>query len=116
MKLSEAIRIGSKIRPQIQGRLYKRIDGETYGSCALGAAIEAIAPIYGKAHVKAGNDRTKLLTIASAARKRLYAKYPELQQVAPNSQFLLETEILIKNDANLETRESIADWLESIGH
>lgn len=37
MKLSAAIRIGAKIRPQCYGRYFK--DG---GSCALGAAYEAM--------------------------------------------------------------------------
>lgn len=37
MKLSDAIRLGAMIRPQLQGRMFS----DKHGTCASGAALEA---------------------------------------------------------------------------
>ena len=82
LKLSEAIRIGSRIRPQCFGEYYL-----LGGSCALGAAKEALG---------VAND--------AELRRMLGLPYD----------FPLQ-HIIHRND-NGQTREQIADWLESKGY
>jgi len=82
MRLSEAIRLGALWGPQIQGTYVS----EQGGSCALGAAIQALGlkPEFG---------------------------YAELRRVFPDlSQSLVEA-IVQRNDFLGWTREQIADWL-----
>jgi hypothetical protein len=85
LKLSEAIRIGAKLRPQCRGNYFE--DGK---SCVLGAAWEG-----------AGFDDE--------------APYDYMYQVLWKFGInRLASLIASKNDAG-ESRESIADWLESQG-
>ena len=86
MKLSEAIRIGAKLRPQSFRGFFR--DG---GSCALGAAV----------HAKTGRASPDFPT-----------NWEEFFGV-PNG---LCGEIINLNDRKGWTREQIADWLESQGH
>lgn len=88
LRLSEAIRIGSKIRPQIRVPNRENI---TSGSCALGAAYEAVTGKYNPT-----GDGRYVLTLfdISAA---------------------LACRVASRNDAG-QSRESIADWLESEGY
>lgn len=89
IRLSEAIRIGAKLRGQTRtGHFFH--DGK---SCALGAALEATGTPY--QHFSVGpfslvNDRFAL-------------------------PFGLDLEIAERNDQGHMTREQIADWLESQG-
>lgn len=87
LKLSEAIRAGAKRGPQCRGVYY---DGAA--TCAIGAAM------YATGHEPRGmsvHDMNAFFT----------AYVPEgLQQ-----------EIFMRNDSG-ESRESIADWLESQGY
>lgn len=39
-RLADGIECGAKLRPQTFERLFGRLDSETYGSCAMGAAWE----------------------------------------------------------------------------
>jgi len=95
LKLSEAIRIGAKMRPQ--GRLAMFSDGK---SCAFGAAYEGIGGNYREGmHL----FETPSDFFGSVWRAGVDGKY-------------LADEILRRNDDRRETRESIADWLESIGY
>ncbi len=88
LKLSAAIRIGAKIRPQVRDVYFG--DG---GSCAIGAALEATGILkYGERGFGAWDRLVKLL------------KFP----------YDLHAPISNRNDKG-ETREQIADWLQSIG-
>lgn len=91
MKLSTAIRIGAKIRPQCQGRYFK--EG---GSCALGAAFEGLG---GKPFDGDPSWQTKQAS-AELLLKKIYGN-----NVGG---------LWLKNDEG-ESRESIADWLEAQG-
>ena len=87
MKLSAAIRIGAKLRPQC--RAFYAEDGAT---CALGAAFEAIT------HRLPKMDDPELDSV--------------LDPLAPTA---VLREVVTRNDDG-QTREEIADWLESIGY
>lgn len=85
LKLSTAIRIGAKIRHQCRGNYY--VSG---GSCALGAAKEAIG----------AKDDSAL---------------QEAMGISHKERTVLFGQIIDKNDGGW-TRERIADWLESRGY
>lgn len=87
LKLSEAIRRGAALRPQCRTVFWS--DG---GSCAMGAAFEAIGIPYGSSQ-----DFTEVFirNFPSAFREAL-------------------PDIFVRNDSG-ESRESIAAWLESKG-
>jgi hypothetical protein len=86
MRLSEAIRLGALWGPQIRGAYVS----EQGGSCALGAAIQALSlkPEFG---------------------------YAELRRVFPGLRQPLVEAIVQRNDFLGWTREQIADWLVSSG-
>ena len=93
LKVSEALRIGAALRPQCRGHLF--INGM---SCALGAIWEGFgfAPetvIYAPPEFE----------IVSALKVR---------HLWPDG--LLAYDIVVKNDTG-QTREAIADWLETKG-
>ena len=108
MRLSEAIRLGSMIRPQA-------FDGwDTKGSCALAAAAEA-----------AGIDRALLpfdgrhdLRYCEIA-KRFPISYsdvpcPQCGNSEKQSSFPFQATIYHINDCHLWTRERIADFVETV--
>ena len=91
LKLSEAIRIGAKLRSQCTGRMFAR-----GGSCALGAAYEAVFGYPGE-------------NVAEGAIKKIREHFSI-------PYFDLVTEVGIeRNDAGW-SREQIADWLEGQGY
>jgi hypothetical protein len=105
MRLSEAIRLGSMLKPQGFGDLYVR-----EGSCALGAAYDAI----GAANVVKSGD-------LDAMRERLRAIWPFLvadtESACPVCTYTegnLEYIIAHLNDFHGWTRERIADWVATI--
>lgn len=87
LRLSTAIRVGAKIRPQCRGHFFA--DG---GSCAIGAALEAVFGV---------NDFFD---------ERI--KSPE--SVWPGVRSWVR--IYIMNDDKNMSREQIADWLEGQGY
>jgi len=99
MKLSEAIRLGSRIRPQVFNSFAGWIgksDAEgriQIGTCAFGAAAEAIGiPIY------------DILGKSKVMPALLRAAFPEYDRFA--------ADIVRLNDANHWSREAIADWVD----
>ncbi len=99
LKLSEAIRIGARLRPQTRGTLY--FNGAT---CALGAAYEAaIGPLTGYVHQELGQSYYD----------KLLALWPILGEGRALS--LLGERIVLNNDRYEFSREEIADWLEAQG-
>jgi hypothetical protein len=99
LTLSQAIRIGAKLRPQCYGRLFK--DG---GSCALGAAYEAM---FGSPPPDVWQDKFRyVVEPLNACLDRLNERFPPK----------LLRKVWVKNDNTESTREEIADWLESIGY
>lgn len=93
LKLSQAIRIGAKLRPQCSRTYFAWADRPlAVGSCALGAAWEG-AGYGGPTHAPFGyQDVCKAFGITE----------PLAQSIA------------IRNDRG-DTREQIANWLESQG-
>lgn len=101
LKLSEAIRIGARIRPQCFGKFFR--DGE---SCALGAAYEA------------GIGRALEYGGFPECFSDLERKFPMIHELVPSVRGgvdRLYMEIAARNDQK-ESRESIADWLEAQGY
>jgi hypothetical protein len=112
MKLSQAIRIGSKIRPQCFGKAFALMaDDETVGSCALGAALEG------------GDVIDKPLTSETAYQyaRLVLQEWPDLDFETvpiPGESYSdsIVNGIETLNDKYKWTREKIADWLESLGY
>jgi len=86
LKLSEAIRIGARMRPQCRGTFFR--EG---GSCALGAAVEA----------KEGHP-----TLNFDQNWESYFGAP----------MKIMEEVTWMNDRSNFSREQIADWLEAQGY
>lgn len=87
MKLSEAIRIGAKKRPQCSGTFFN-----DYGeSCAMGAAMEVM---FGASRMNVKIEHLKGAT-----------------DHLPNDIYM---DVISMNDGGV-TREQIADWLEAKG-
>lgn len=102
MKLSEAIRLGAMLGPQLYGRT--RDDG--LGSCALGAALLAIG------------DEGQLYTDAMGYWPLLMEPAPSVPE-AIAKEFGESAPIILSvirglNDYSRWTREQIADWVETI--
>lgn len=90
---SQAIRLGASFRPQAFGIMFDA-DG---GSCAIGAAYEAVTGIGGFEQ----NGRATEI-------------YKELEKRFPGSERIGHS-IVIFNDGTKFTREQIADWVEEQG-
>jgi uncharacterized NAD(P)/FAD-binding protein YdhS len=91
LKLSEAIRIGAKLRPQA-----KKLYCHNGGTCAIGAAAHGMYP-----HLA---DVRQIEVAAWKVANKLAVDYGRK----------LTDEIYYRND-NGQTREQIADWLEAQG-
>ena len=96
LKLSEAIRIGARLRPQGFGALFR--NGE---SCAWGAAYEAICgyPGHGVFGFSDSHAGRMIGNVLSEYFPGIAADY-----------------VYERNDSEHMTREQIADWLESQGY
>jgi len=96
LKLSEAIRIGARLRPQGIGVFFD-LAGR---SCAMGAAMEArgIKPFFDE-----------------GIPHRVREACPEFVNSNGGGFSALAKQIYQKNDSGA-TREQIADWLASIGY
>lgn len=99
LRLSEAIRIGSKLRHQCTGEMFKH-----GGSCAIGAAYEAVFGHPGESANMFGASEQ------SALMERLWKVIPIPSDLNP-----IEDIGMDRND-NGWSRERIADWLESQGY
>jgi hypothetical protein len=105
MKLSEAIRLGSMIRPQAFGYIFSNS-----GSCALGAVYEASG-------ILAFDDDVTLLEETG---QRLDQAFPLLKASVSCPVAMrcfrngVGETIVHLNDWHRWTREQIADWVEQI--
>jgi hypothetical protein len=105
MKISEAIREGSKLRPMLIGSYFEFAtlpngEDDAIGSCALGAAYEG------------ATDEQSYGDIAMDLRRH----WPELFKFGfCGAETTLAAAIIDMNDSGLCTREDIAAWLESLG-
>jgi hypothetical protein len=111
MKLSEAIRLGSMLKPQGDGVLFD----EGGGSCALGAACDALGV--------ERHDQSRFMVHA------LEVEWPMLLKAAKcpacsfikgiirrwrEEEFDLEDVIIHLNDDHGWTRQRIADWIATM--
>jgi hypothetical protein len=94
MKLSEAIRLGSTMKPKTVGAMRDLV-----GTCAIGAAFDAI----GKLDIASG-----------IGLGRFFEGVPEGTIQSPAAAFASDLgEIIMDlNDSQKWTREQIADWVE----
>ena len=111
IKLSEAIREGIKFYPEKwRGDFFAVTQEGKRAACALGCAV------YGRLGVQEIHDLSELTDV-----------YPELADdhpILPDQlkgplaikTWLLKDEIIYRNDHLHNTREEIADWLESLGY
>lgn len=98
MRLSEAIRLGAMLRPQAFGVIF---DGS--GTCALGAAYEAIGKLHRMEECDAREDWPWL--------KNDKLVCPECGGSPGFGPSVISAHL---NDNHLWTREQIADWVETI--
>lgn len=104
LSLPDAIRLGAMNRQQATGTYYSVLTG---GTCALGAALDAIGGL------AARNSKSNCPGML------LRRRWPALQQPARNPVTGLRHSDLFSviytlNDANCWTREQIADWLDTL--
>lgn len=103
LRFSEAIRLGAMLRPQCFNAMYKN-----NGSCALGAAREAVG---------ASNAASFVTCIVWPWTGTLH-NCPvgcDANQIYPGANKSCVTTIVVHlNDVHHWTRERIADWVESI--
>lgn len=92
MRLSQAIRVGSKLTRQAWGQI-KAVDGST---CALGAAAEGLEI-----------DLSSATCWTSVVCRKLEALYPQFNPLIFNAIYIL-------NDIEHWKREAIADWVEVV--
>lgn len=93
MRLSEAIRLGAMMRPQVFGEYY--VDG---GSCAMGAACEAAG-------------------VSGQQIQRYEMQWPDIINAscpACTGHRIWASTIVHLNDDHRWTREQIADWVQTI--
>jgi len=100
MKLSEAIRAGAALAPQVKGVF--SLDG---GTCALGAAYQAIH----------GEPPLLKMTVPDLTRYLGVDMFQRVDcPVSHYSKHLFDAVIDLNDDFNW-SRERIADWLETLG-
>lgn len=110
MRLSEAIRLGSMLKPKTEGSLWKA--GK---SCALGAACDALG-------IRQGNDDDFSTHALGVEFPYLYAavRCPACRSVQGvwrrlfNEEYDVEDVIIHLNDDHKWTRQRIADWVATI--
>ena len=111
MRLSEAIRLGAMLRPQAKGRLFH--EG---GSCAIGAAYEALGLVKKlDDNLDTGCGVSRLMPTVYPWLTSLYRGCPHDEKCAEWSLSTAHTfHALIPhlNDDHSWTREQIADWVE----
>lgn len=112
MKLSDAIRLGAMLGPQLRGGMYLPSSG---GSCALGAAILAIGKMDDVRRTQQlpnqGGLRFRDITPASWRWIQADRTCPECHAGSPTSTYKLIAHL---NDSHWWTREQIADWVATI--
>lgn len=99
MQLSEAIRLGSMLKPQATGRVSKN-----GGTCALGAALEAVGE-------RTGEGWFRVYDLWPIARR--HVPYPGTS-THHGKTMLVGSCCWILNDADGWTREQIAEWVASL--
>lgn len=95
LKLSEAIRIGAKLRPQGFGGAFPTNEKGELCSSAIGAMCEAV---FGNTNSNYGFSKI----------------YPELWEIIDGKSLL--DQIIKMNDRKKLSREEIADYVESFGY
>jgi hypothetical protein len=125
MKLSEAIRAGSQLRPMAKNDFFVRyqfsVKEDDVHSCALGAAYEAV--VGGLPSIGVGGTVYQRNSQGLAINGELHASWPYLldawcespARMGATGVVTLQEVIATMNDWGHFTREQIADWLESVG-
>ena len=108
-KLSELIREGAKLRPQCTGDFFQPIGGIGLGSCAFGAAYEALGGKASAVNTVDCIDYIQKELDIDLTNEYSYShpeteEYHSLDEIIPNL-----------NDDWDWSREQIADWLEGLG-
>lgn len=103
MKLSEAIRLGSMLGPQLQGRTYGEHNN---GTCALGAALLAIGITR--------ESYSVALTYFPVTSYRVRLVDAPVHIESDDASVCALTVIRTLNDEYHWTREQIAAWVETI--
>lgn len=103
MKLSEAIRLGAMLKPQIIGNYFNDV-----GTCALGGAYDAIGKL-----MACGSDmHSPVWPLIEAEAKCPACKPPRYSLV--NYPRCVGQVITHLNDDHRWTREQIADWVATV--
>lgn len=100
MLLSECIRLGAMLGPQLRKNL---IDGSG-ASCAIGSAMLAGSLV-------ATGENSKTMKI-----ERLLQVHQALDAMFPGLKYETREEIVFRNNQSRHTREEIADWLVESGN
>lgn len=107
LKLSEAIRLGGAIRPQIFGPLFEALPDGTIGSCAWGGALEA-------AGLVTVEGAGAFVILRPAPEHWVFAGEGECPQCKKSVRWPVMVSHL--NDTHKWSREAIADFVEKREH
>lgn len=108
MKLSDAIRLGAMLRPQAFGELVKEIAPGVFGTCAFGAAEEAICHDF---EIGVADATCEIASVYAVYRPLL--KRWSLCPVCTHGEEIAEI-VHHLNDWHRWTRERIAEWVATI--
>ncbi len=115
MELSEAIRKGSKLRPQTFNETYGTAADGSFGTCAVGAAYEAVGRIVFTTEADGGTQVH--LSAESPSFPLLYEYYDEPLPCGckrPSRITRLLEIIAHLNDEHRWPRERIASWVRHV--
>ncbi len=113
MELSDAIRKGSTLRPQTFGEIYGTAADGSLGTCALGAAYEAVGHL---AFTTEADGRMLIhLRAEAAAFSLLYEYYDEPLPCGCKRPITRLLEVITHlNDEHHWPRERIASWVRHV--
>lgn len=117
LKLSEAIREGSKLRPQNFRGTYFSQEEDKVSSCAIAAAFEAIGRVNGDTYFKGGGLVPSLDEYFKAhIDHSIYCPVEGCPCNEYGPEFEYAGSLIVHiNDYHKWTREAIADFIEKLG-
>lgn len=102
MRLSQAIRLGSMLRPQLFGHY-----GNEIGTCALGAALDAVGALDPNT-LQIPKEHFPVLDLD------VVDGCPACGHMSKFTRTTVQSVIVHMNDGHKFTREFIADWVETV--
>ena len=108
LRLSEAIRLGAMMLPEVRGPIFDRKDNRICAACAIGSALYAVGT---------ADDRERWLTRSGSVEELIcFWPWTNERRMDPvrGVNFRIDSIIIDLFETAHWTREQIADWVETI--